>query len=81
MILINLKSIVQNIFPLEYNKQEITISYIVEQIASSGSIKKIVITQNYTKKLRKLIRQLYTIVNIKKFLKKKKIIYIRKPQN
>ncbi|KJV92280.1 ankyrin repeat domain-containing protein [Rickettsia bellii] len=39
-ILINLKSIVQNIFPLEYNKQEITISYIVEQIASSGSIQK-----------------------------------------
>ncbi|MGI4752771.1 MAG: hypothetical protein ACRYE8_03470 [Janthinobacterium lividum] len=39
-ILINLKSIIQNIFPLEYNKQEITINYVVEQIASSGSIQK-----------------------------------------
>ncbi|WP_341794902.1 hypothetical protein [Rickettsia endosymbiont of Rhinocyllus conicus] len=40
MILINLKSIIQNIFPLESNKQEDIIKYIVEQITSIGLIQK-----------------------------------------
>ena len=39
-ILINLNSIIQNIFPLEYNKQKIVISYITEQIAKGDSIQK-----------------------------------------
>jgi|GEM_PF-3444972 len=39
-ILINIKSIIQNIFPLEVNKQQDSINYIIDQIASTGSIEK-----------------------------------------